>query len=210
MSSVRDLVGKLKHYYQANNPHDLTALNPPATDKDIKAIEKSLPGIMRLPKEYVEFLKMHNGATTSQQGAKLAHFTFGPWTPLTIDRVLSTLKVMNDLLEDGDFDHRKIDKPTSGVKSVWWNPKWLPVFSNGRGNYLCIDFDPAPGGKIAQIIEYDRDFGERAKRYASFLDMLDALVHEHIDEAESYKSRKQEESHAPAPKAPSWLSWIIG
>ena len=195
---------KLKDYYKQNDPHDLTALNPPATDKDIKQLEQALPGIMRLPKEYVEFLKLNNGSTSHRQEVRDAYFKFGSWSALPIDRVLSSLNVLNDLLEEGDFDDRKIDKSSPGVQSVWWNPKWLPIFSNGRGNYLCIDFNPSSGGKIGQIIEYDRDFSERPVKFDSFLDMLDALVNKHLElTTEDWKVKTE-----PKSRLPTWLQWI--
>ncbi|QEG26409.1 SMI1 / KNR4 family protein [Gemmata obscuriglobus] len=50
-------------------------------------------------------------------------------------------------------------EPEGPIKPVHWNSQWLPVTDAGSGNHFCVDLDPAPGGKVGQIIWFDHEVG---------------------------------------------------
>lgn len=80
------------------------------------------------------------------------------WMPL--DEVLDRSEFLNDFFPDGrneeDPDHAPMDV-APGIKPSWWWPHWLPIMTNGAGDYLCLDLDPAPGGHSGQVIAYYHD-----------------------------------------------------
>jgi cell wall assembly regulator SMI1 len=51
---------------------------------------------------------------------------------------------------DGD-----LSSPQDPVKAGRYNPQWIPVTWDGGAVNLCIDLDPAPGGKSGQLICLD-------------------------------------------------------
>jgi cell wall assembly regulator SMI1 len=206
MSKIREAFAKIEAYYKANNARDLEALNPPATMKDIQVLEKKLPSPHRLPISYVEWLKMHNGAD-SYRVKPVANFEFGPWEPMSITEVIDAWETLNGDLEDEPGYKGVGDK---GVKSVWWNPKWIPIFANPSGDYLVIDLDPAPGGKIGQIVHYWHDYDGRKVFAVDFEECFVNLVDYHIDQTEKHKEQREKEKTTGGTKSrlPAWLSWM--
>ena len=47
------------------------------------------------------------------------------------------------------------------VAHVVWHPRWVPVASNGEGDYYCIDLAPAKGGTVGQVIAVLQENYER-------------------------------------------------
>jgi cell wall assembly regulator SMI1 len=43
------------------------------------------------------------------------------------------------------------------VKEDIWNSRWIPFASDESGNFLCVDYDPAKGGDIGQVILWASD-----------------------------------------------------
>lgn len=200
MSDIKGLYKKLKDYVEETQPEALKALHPPAIDKDIQPLKKRMTGVNVLPKEYVEFLKIHNGASPA--------FNIAGWEPLPVARSIKTWNLLNGMVGH-DF---KDNKPRAGhgVANDWWNPNWMPIFETAWGDNLCIDFAPASGGKIGQIIEFVHDDGDRRVKYSSFGECFDALVHLHMKEMDEYLARKkkQEEDEKNKKSSPSWIEWI--
>jgi cell wall assembly regulator SMI1 len=78
--------------------------------------------------------------------------------------------------DDGD-----LVEAAKGVKPAWWRPRWIPFMTNGGGDYLCADMDPARGGRAGQVVTYYHDEAFRPKRaddiarmFADFADGLKA------------------------------------
>ncbi len=47
--------------------------------------------------------------------------------------------------------------PEGAIKKMYFNPKWIPVFSDHGGNFIGVDLDPDVNGKKGQIIIFGRD-----------------------------------------------------
>jgi len=144
---------KLEAWLQHNDSKGFADLNPSAADLDIQKLEKNLGA--KLPIDFTQSLKTHNG----QQGNAGSLFSKGRY--LRLDEILSEWSVWCDLLKQGEFDDRSSD-PDQGIKQGWWNTGWIPFVSNGRGDHLCLDLDPAPGGCSGQVIEVSHDFESRS------------------------------------------------
>ncbi|GMM38032.1 hypothetical protein DASC09_053570 [Saccharomycopsis crataegensis] len=140
----------------------LDALNPPATDEQIKDLEQKLNGI-ELPKSYIQALKTHNGIAN-----ETSFFNSGV-SFLPIEDVNVQWKIWWDLLQDGTFDDMDDSGVhIEGVQPVWYDAKWIPFTHNGGGDHLCIDLNPTKDGQIGQIIEMWHDDGDRSKLALSF------------------------------------------
>lgn len=149
----------LEVWLKANNPTLMADLNPPASDADIQELEKKIG--LKLPKNFIECLKVHNG----QKGE--AEWLFSGLEFLSSQRILDEWAIWKNLLDGGDFDGSKA-KPDAGIQSVWWSPKWIPFTYNGAGDHLCLDLDPAGGGRAGQVITLWHDDGARKKKADSF------------------------------------------
>lgn len=154
---------RFKGWLGKNFQEGLDDLNEPVSDEKISDLESKLS--ISLPEDFKEFLKIHNG----QAGD--AGWLIDGQELLSTERILDEWKVWKGLLDGGgfdDFEESEEEDRGNGVKSDWWNAKWIPFTYDGAGNHLCIDLDPASGGKIGQIITMWHDDDEREVKGSSF------------------------------------------
>lgn len=193
----------LEQAYQECQPDKLRGLNKPITPQELTEAQKKI-GI-RYPQEFLELVKIHNGSDND------ASF-FGAWNFEDVKSLAGTWEFLNDNLEDswGDFteeDHQKV-QAGPGVKKLWYNKRWIPVLNNSSGDSVCIDYDPAPGGKLGQVIIFWHDDNERKVVAPTFYDFFRTMCEQWIVELkkEHEKKHPQKVEQAPAKK-PGWLSW---
>lgn len=58
------------------------------------------------------------------------------------------------------------------LRNKFWHSGWLPFAGDGGGNLICIDLDPAPGGRRGQVFYWDSITGPQAPVARSFLAFL--------------------------------------
>jgi cell wall assembly regulator SMI1 len=182
MSDVTTIWTKLEAWIKTNVPDLKKSLKKGASDKQIAKLEKRLG--VELPDEYKTFLQLCNG----QKDDAEAGFYDGEL--LSAENVVIQWDVWRDLLEGGDFEGTT-SEPQKGIRNDWWNPKWIPITYDGNGNHLCIDLEPARGGRPGQIITMWHDSAERELMYASFTDWLEHILNgvesgEIVFDAEDY------------------------
>lgn len=147
-NAVQDFFSNLA----AKHPELDGALNPPATNKDIYLLEKTI-GIA-LPEEFLSVLRIANGQDEKFPGVFNDHIF------LATEEIISVWKVWKGLLDDNDFiDMKSI--PNDGIKNEWWSLRWVPFTSNGSGDSFCLDLSPADSGIVGQIIFVWHDMPER-------------------------------------------------
>ncbi|WP_196137450.1 SMI1/KNR4 family protein [Aliikangiella sp. G2MR2-5] len=134
-------------------------LNPPACDEEIQSIAQRIG--CNMPKEFIELYKDCNGENDEGLG-----IGFG-LRLLSIQEIHSEMDSWDEIIADGmeDFNDECKSTPRNAIQLAYANHKWVPVFSDGAGNFLGMDFDPGPKGKAGQIINFGRD--EEAKRVIS-------------------------------------------
>lgn len=156
---MNDLWKQFENWLSAHWPEGLAALNPPATDEEIGSLEEALG--VKLPADFISCLKIHNGQSESAGGL------FDNSEFLSTSAILDQWKVWKDLLDSGDFDGIE-SEPEEGIRSDWWNARWIPFTHNGGGDHYCIDLAPDAGGEVGQIITMWHDMGERELQEGSF------------------------------------------
>lgn len=149
---VRDVWNRFESWLSAHWPEGLGALNPPATDEQIAALQESIG--LALPEDYVACLKVHNGQSYGVGGL------FDGAEFLSTDEVLNQWKIWKGLLDGGEFAGIVSD-PARGVRNDWWHPGWIPFTHNGGGDHLCLDLAPGASGSPGQVITMWHDSGER-------------------------------------------------
>jgi len=118
-----------------------------------------------LPKELKSLYKTHNGTN----GIWLCEY--GCLMPLIspprlyrrkrllVPTVCEKVSAMGSLLRSGAFDPKSRSQPNGPIKTDWWSLKWLPITDNKQGDHVCIDLDPAKGGRKGQVINWWHERG---------------------------------------------------
>ena len=134
-------------------------LNPPASDAEIQSVEKRIG--CSLPKEFIDLYKDCNGENDKGIG-----IGFGLQL-LSIQEIHQEMDNWDEIISDGldDFNDECKSIPKNAIQLVYANRNWVPMFSDGGGNFLGLDFDPGPKGKAGQVINFGRD--EEKKRVLS-------------------------------------------
>lgn len=161
---VRKDFERLLAHFKSTGKDPSGWLRPPATANEIADAEKKLG--VKLPGDYIELLKIANG---QKSGTSL----FNGFGFLAIQEVANYH--LKWLEHKADWKAEKTDAD-KGVKPVWYSDGWVGFAELGNGDYLCIDFDPAPGGTLGQIIEFTHDDDHRALCGKTFADWLNTTV----------------------------------
>jgi len=80
--------------------------------------------------------------------------------------------------------------PIDAIKTKYFHIKWLPIIHDGGGNYIGIDFDPAPMGKKEQVIVFGRDEEEMFVLSESWCGFLNLVLAKINDGGEPFKAQK--------------------
>ncbi len=159
---------ELTDWLGKNEPAALKQFNRPASAKAIAAAEKALG--RTLPDDYKRFLAMHNGQDTGGPMVESA-------TLLRVQEIAARHKRLSKL-EAGEDEESEYDTDNK-VKGVFYSPGWIPIGCSPRGrDFLCLDFDPAKGGKPGQVILFVIDFNERFQVAPSFAELLTVFLKE--------------------------------
>lgn len=123
-----------------------------ASDIEIENLEKKLN--LKIPQEMRDFYKVHNG-----QKWRVGCKSFvDNLTLLSLDEIIETWEFIND---EADWEGYTPDN-SQEIKPMLWNSKWIPVATNGGGDYVCIDTDPTEQGGVGQILYYYHDWEKRS------------------------------------------------
>jgi cell wall assembly regulator SMI1 len=146
---VEEIWKQIEIWLNTNAPQVMNDLYPGASVFEIKNLEKFVE--FQLSESLKESLRIHNG----QDGRfRLVY----PWEIFPTDGILLEIQRMNsDFLEELRSNNVELEdglETRGSVKSTIWNDKWIPFSS---GNLLCIDNDPAEGGRIGQVILWAAD-----------------------------------------------------
>ncbi len=139
----------------------------PACDDEIQILEGALG--VKLPDDFIASLKIHNG-----QAGRCTGCFDGDYL-LSVRGILKEWTSWRDLVVEGSFEGITSD-PDGGVKDDWFNLRWIPFAANGMGDCLCLDFDPAPGGTVGQVVRVLHDDERRECLAASFEQWLDGMA----------------------------------
>jgi cell wall assembly regulator SMI1 len=168
-NDIPSIWNRFENWLTKNAPHLPAELNASASEDAISKLEKKISGT--LPKEYIEFLKIHNGQNRESEGL------IDTEEILSTKRVIEEWSVWKELLDKGDFKDSQ-SQADKGIKPDWWNSKWIPITYDGSGNHYCIDLDPDKGGTSGQIIRMWHDSAERELIANSFKEWISNYVND--------------------------------
>lgn len=141
-------------------PDYYAELNKGLGDFDMKAMEESFD--IKLPKDLRALYKWRNGQSTDNMESLVNNSMFIP-----LHEALETMQELNEMIGT-DFETEN-----------WWNEAWIPLFSNGSGDYICYDTEGIFSGQKGQIIEFwhgDNDRNVIAPNLETFLNALNTYL----------------------------------
>lgn len=156
---MREVWQRIEAALRATAP-DLVAQMPDgASAVAIAALEARLG--LALPDEVRELYALHDGSGGAEILPQWNYGRVNGVSLLPLNRVVSEREIWIELLDGGDFEGSEAT-PDGPIKQDWWNRRWVPVTSNGGGDHLCIDLDPAPGGTVGQVIDFSHESGPKS------------------------------------------------
>ena len=164
---IPSIWNRIKNWLTKNASHLKSELNAPASEDDIVKLENMISG--ELTKEYIDFLKIHNGQNRDSEGL------INTEELLSTERIIEEWSVWKELLDNGEFNGIQ-SEPDKGIRNDWWNSRWIPITYDGSGNHYCIDFNPSNGGKNGQVIRIWHDSPERELIANSFKEWMTNYV----------------------------------
>lgn len=161
----------IETWLDKNAPQIKASLNNGIEQKDIEHLENVI-GI-KLPLDFLEFYKIHNGQDSSSEGLINAEEL------LSFERIIDEWSIWKDLLDKKTFQENGssfTSDPDKGIKNDWWNPLWIPITYDGSGNHFCLDLDPTDEGKYGQVIRMWHDDSIRSLEANSFTEWINAYA----------------------------------
>lgn len=143
--------------------------NPGASISEIQAFEQAIG--FKLPQDVVDSYRRHNGMPVA-----MSYYCFWQGNSLSLKQSLQqwrdAIRVTKEIFgEPGLPDYYPPQVVKGPVKALCWSPAWIPVLKKNK-EPVCLDFEPAEGGNIGQVIEVDFEGSEVkviAKSYREFL-----------------------------------------
>ena len=131
------------------NAHSLyRALKRPATDTQIARLAKLLPA--KLPRDFVQSLKTHNGLRDSYLGQNRL-FDYNALMP--VSAIIAEYKMICELQTLDPLGGSQAGADAGVRNDARFRPGWVP-FMDSDGDKLVLDLDPAPGGNFGQVFEW--------------------------------------------------------
>ena len=169
-------------------------LAPVASERDLQVFERTISA--KLPTDVRQSYLRHNGSA----GVRLLSVVGeGEWVTLTeAARHWTFFQEIRPDLEAGGF----LETPKGPMKKVHISAGWIPISDNSGGDHLCVDLDPAEGGKVGQLFSYWHEYGAWRIVAPSFTVFLERLLN-HLARGR-YAINKQGQLapvNGPAPEA---------
>ena len=146
-TTTADSWHRIDAWLKANAPKIQSNLNPPATDDQLRQVERAIG--LGMPRDWWDLYKVHNGMNAHGNRGSLFHGMHF----LTLDETISEHALSNKM----GTDPLPVRGSNPGINTRdMHNPKWIPFAHTGR-TLLRIDMDPKSSGKAGQVIFTDHD-----------------------------------------------------
>lgn len=176
IDTIEQLWQRIEAAMRAHAPDALARLAPGADVQAIKQLENELEVI--LPQSFQDSCRVHEGGYTLELVSQME--------VLSLEGIAAVWHVLEELLEDVEWASQqpyyfteevvRSGWETGPIKPVWWHRSWIPFGEDPTGNLCCLDMDPAPGGTVGQIIDWDHEAGPSRVLHRGFEQLLAAFA----------------------------------
>ncbi|MEW4369685.1 SMI1/KNR4 family protein [Paenibacillus kandeliae] len=147
---------------------DQLHLRQGATFEQFVQLEQTLA--VSLPEPMKQLYSIHDGQEeTLDINILLRNLTF-----LSVQRIIETWQFLQEEFDPDGWEPDAGD----GVKPFLWNPRWIPFATNGAGDYVCIDTDPAADGVQGQVLYFWHDWESRTVEANDFFQFVEMCLQE--------------------------------
>lgn len=186
MTNIDQLWSRIEAALSRQAPEVLATLGKPAKLDAIAKLEAEFG--LPLPDALKSSWARHDGQNVDDES--LALFVDFPFFSikavraerkemLALAKSMGNLKDSDDLVAWAALVEDGVGSIEGPVKARDFHPKWLPICSVNGDVFRYLDFDPAPGGEVGQVIEVDPEgvsWRVVARSFAAFLERFaDAL-----------------------------------
>jgi len=181
-SSVAASWTRIDAWLDANAPQVMATLQPGASDEQLADCESKIG--QPLPADVKESFRIHDGQVDDTEygvmdvpAAGLMPFVGRSYLGepsyelLPLERLVKDWKMLSGI----NFGGRK-GEPDPGIRDEWYHPGWLPISTNGGGDYFCVDVAPTALGTVGQVITTNHDNRKRRLVAPSFTAYLEQLA----------------------------------
>jgi cell wall assembly regulator SMI1 len=131
------------------NVHSLyRALRKPATDAQVARLARMVPA--RLPRDFVQSLKTHDGLQDSYLGRNRL---FDYYALMPVSAIIAAYRGICELEAQDPVGGSQAGADPGVRNDLRFRPGWVP-FMDADGDKLVLDLDPAPGGAYGQVFEW--------------------------------------------------------
>ena len=178
-SSVTDSWARIDAWLRINELPAKFLPPPGLPEATIRAAEAAMG--LELPEDVRESYRVHDG---SRRGSYLVLFERGYLLPLEAspddESVVESRKSMCEIAEQLASEYGDIaGEVAAPIRKTFWSPRWVPLTCDWESHAVCIDSDPAEGGRVGQVIMRRREadawvlapsWGEWLAKYAADLE----------------------------------------
>jgi cell wall assembly regulator SMI1 len=173
---VKEKIQILDTHLSTLRPEFYPSLKQPLHNNEINSLEEKYK--IKIPDDLKVFYKWKNGQNEDCYTAFVNNSIFIP-----LDQALE-IAIENTSMIGLDFEIEN-----------WWNEKWIPIFHNGGGDYICYDFGGIFTGQKGQLIEFwhaDNDRNVIAPTLEAFISQINYYyeMKENIDFDERFQIEK--------------------
>jgi cell wall assembly regulator SMI1 len=158
VADMEKLIARLDRWLKEHRPAYYAELQPGLSGPRLREFQREVG--FRMPNAFKELYAWRNGQDPRCSTALQHNRMF-----MSIEDVLDTHRLLNELLEGGEFDGE-----------LWWCPRWVPFLDNGSGDHQCIDMGGAFAGVEGQVINFWHDWESRNIEYSSLEKWLETFV----------------------------------
>ncbi|WP_342435485.1 SMI1/KNR4 family protein [Paenibacillus sp. FSL L8-0436] len=143
-------------------------LQPGASVEELDGLASTLEVV--LPQELRDFYSIYNGQDW-EAGSEcfVRNLTLSP-----LEQIIEHWEFLNEEFDPDDMEPEIVPQ----IKPFLWNPRWIPIASNGGGDHFCVDTDPSEEGTFGQLLYFYHDWGNRSVEAAGLFDFIEQCLNE--------------------------------
>ncbi len=149
---MEEIWARIDAWLKVNAPVVFHSLQPGASDSQIQAVEHALS--VQFPEDVRAFYCIHNGQSTVDYGAH-GLIPLGREF-LCLERIQEEWQINEEVLGMQTYNESR-NNTERGIRTDFWNRRWIPLTSDGGGDHECLDLDPDEGGAFGQVISWMHD-----------------------------------------------------
>lgn len=169
---IKSAWDKVLDWLDTNNPAVANDFRKPLDGQEgKKLVDIEKEGGFEIPEPLKFFVSLHHG----QKDGDTSGLIFGSQL-LGENEIYNEWNVWLNLLDlNEQFGPDMSSFPENAIKPTYANKLWIPLATDGSGNYIGMDLDPGEEGNVGQVITYGRDEDEKklvADSLAEFLELF--------------------------------------